>query len=153
MSQSEILKQTVLEEGTEFEGSIRSQCPITLSGSVRGDITAPALTITLTGSVHGQVKVSNLKSEGEIAGEINAENVELSGHVSDQTTIRASSLQVKLSQNGSGGKLQVTFGNCDLDVGDAVAKSLNSNFKATSKKPDAEQNRKIQQEPGMEGTT
>ena len=123
MSESPITKQTVLEEGTEFEGSIRSQCPITVSGTLKGDIAAPSLTITLSGSVHGQVKVSNLKSEGEIAGEIDAESVDLSGHVSDQTTIRASSLQVKLSQNGSNEKLQVTFGNCDLHVGDPAAKS------------------------------
>lgn len=113
-------KETVLGEGTEFEGSIRSQCPITVSGNVRGDVSAPALTVTRSGSVHGRVKVSDLKSEGEIAGEIDAESVDLSGHVNDQTIIRAASLQVKLGQNGTGGKLQVSFGNCDLRVGNPV---------------------------------
>ena len=134
MSESPITKQTVLEEGTEFEGSIRSQCPITVSGALKGDIAAPSLTITLSGSVHGQVKVSNLKSEGEIAGEIDAESVDLSGHVSDQTTIRASSLQVKLSQNGSNEKLQVTFGYCDLHVGDPAAKSSAALVRVAPKK-------------------
>ena len=134
MPESPIPKQTILEEGSEFEGSMRSQCPITISGTMKGDITAPSLTITQSGSVHGQVKVSNLRSEGEIAGEIDAESVDLSGHVSDQTSILASSLQVKLSQNGSSGKIQVTFGNCNLLVGDATAKSLNTLSKATSKK-------------------
>lgn len=124
MSDNPKTKQTVLEEGTDFQGSVRSQCPITVSGNLKGDISAPALTITLSGSVHGQVKVSNLKSEGEIAGEIDAETVELSGHVSDQTTIRASSLQVKLNQNGNSGKLQVTFGNCDLQVDASPDKTL-----------------------------
>jgi cytoskeletal protein CcmA (bactofilin family) len=70
MSESPITKQTVLEEGTEVEGSIRSQCPITVSGTLKGDIAAPSLTITLSGSVHGQVKVSNFKSEGETAAKL-----------------------------------------------------------------------------------
>jgi cytoskeletal protein CcmA (bactofilin family) len=123
MSESLKGKQTVLEEGTEFEGSIRSQCAITVSGNLKGDVSAPALTITPSGSVQGHVKVTELRSEGEIAGEIDAESVELSGHVSDQTTIRATSLQVRLGQDGTTGKLQVTFGSCDLHVGDPVVKS------------------------------
>jgi len=67
--------------------------------------------------VYGQVKVAELRSQGVVAGQIDAESVELSGHVNDQTVIRASSLQVTLNQNGTGGKLQVTFGNCDLEIG------------------------------------
>lgn len=146
MPEDLITKQTVLEEGTKFEGSISSECPITVSGTVKGNIVAPSLNITLSGSVQGQVKVSNLKSDGEIAGEIDAEIVELSGHVSDQTTIRASSLQVKLSQNGNGGKLLVTFGNCDLNVGDAGAKFLNSNSRSPFKKQVEKEERQAQQE-------
>ena len=81
---------------------------------------SPSLTNTQSGSVSGQVKVSEFKSEGDIAGEIDAESVELSGHVSDHTIIRASSLQVKLAQNGNNSKFHVTFGNCDLKVGEPV---------------------------------
>jgi cytoskeletal protein CcmA (bactofilin family) len=116
-------KQTVVEEGTEFDGSFRSQGPISVSGSLRGDISAPSLTIARSGSVRGQIKVTELKSEGEIAGDIEADSVELAGHVSDQTTIRASSLQVRLNQNGTAGKLQVTFGSCDLQVGNPALSS------------------------------
>ena len=149
MSESPITRQTVLEEGTEIEGSIRSQCPITVSGTLKGDITAPSLTITLSGSVHGQVKVSNLKSEGEIAGEIDAESVELSGHVSDQTMIRASSLQVKLSQNGSSEKLQLTFGNCDLHVWHPAAKS-SALLKVAPKKKSVDEQPKTEREPWVD---
>jgi len=124
MSENSVLSQTVLEEGTEIDGSIRSKCPITVSGKLKGDVSAPSLTITQSGSVSGQVKVSEFKSEGDIAGEIDAETVELSGHVSDHTIIRASSLQVKLAQNGNNSKFHVTFGNCDLKVGEPVVKAL-----------------------------
>ena len=101
-------KQTILEDGTEFDGSVKSKCPITVSGKLKGEVIAPSLTITPSGSVHGQVKVSHLKSQGELAGKVN-----------DQTTIRASSLEVMLNQPGS--KLQVTFGNCELQVGNKAA--------------------------------
>jgi hypothetical protein len=150
MSESSTTKQTVLEEGTDVEGSIRSQCPITVSGMLKGNITAPSLIITSSGSVHGQVKVSNFKSNGEIAGEVDAERVELSGHVSDQTTIRASSLQVELSQNGGGGKLQVTFGNCDLRIGDPAGKILTANSKVVSKKKPVEGHPQAEREPWAE---
>jgi cytoskeletal protein CcmA (bactofilin family) len=114
-------KQTIVEDGTEFDGSVRSKCPITVSGKLKGEVSAPSLTITASGSVHGQVKVTHLKSQGELAGEIDAENVELAGKVSDQTTIRATSLEVTLNQPGN--KLQVTFGNCELQVGGDKAKA------------------------------
>jgi cytoskeletal protein CcmA (bactofilin family) len=79
MSENSVLSQTVLEEGTEIDGSVRSKCPITVSGKLKGDVFAPSLTITQSGSVSGQVKVSEFKSEGDISGEIDAESVELSG--------------------------------------------------------------------------
>ncbi len=123
-------KQTIVEDGTEFDGSVRSKCPITVSGKLKGEISAPSLTITASGSVHGQVKVSHLKSQGELAGEIDAENVELAGKVNDQTTIRATSLEVTLNQPGN--KLQVTFGNCELQVGDK-AKMANDPAKVAVK--------------------
>ena len=113
-------KQTVIEEGTEFDGSISSSCDILLSGRLKGELLAPALTITSSGSVQGCVKVDRLVSHGEISGEIEAESVELSGKVNDQTVINAETLEVKLSQPQQG--IQITFGNCELRVGDRTAR-------------------------------
>jgi cytoskeletal protein CcmA (bactofilin family) len=113
---SETTKQTIIENGTEFDGSIKSECAITLSGKVTGQVSAPALTVMPSGSVRGKVKVSRLKAQGEVAGEIEAETVELSGRVDDQTVIRAKTLEVMLTQPQGG--LQVTFGNCELQIGD-----------------------------------
>src|SRR5262249_1033970 len=67
--------------------------------------------------VRGKVKVSQLHSEGEIAGEFDADEVRLSGSVKDNTVIRAKSLEVKLAAEG--GKMQVMFGECELEIGDA----------------------------------
>jgi cytoskeletal protein CcmA (bactofilin family) len=109
-------KKTVIEDGTEFDGAIKSNCGITLSGKVKGELTAPALDVTETGSVDGMVMVDELVSHGKVSGEIEAESVELSGSVSDNTVINATNLEVKLNQPEGG--LRVSFGNCQLKVGE-----------------------------------
>lgn len=114
---SETVKQTIVENGTEFEGVVRSECAIVVSGQLKGQVSAPSLTLTPDGSVYGKVKVSHLKSEGSLGGEIDADSVELSGSVSDDTVIRATALEVKLNQSADS-KLKVSFGNCELHVGE-----------------------------------
>ena len=61
------------------------------------------------------VEVKRLRSEGVISGDIRADSVELSGKVKDDTVIQAKTLEVKLDQPDSG--LRVSFGNCQLNVG------------------------------------
>lgn len=112
-------KQTVIESGTEFDGSIRSDCSIKLSGNVKGELRAPSLEVTPSGAVRGKVRVKQLNSQGEVEGDIQAESVELSGRVNDKTVIRAKNLEVKLSQTDKA--VEVSFGNCELQVGDAPA--------------------------------
>ena len=53
---------------------------------------------------------------GDIAGEYDADSVQLSGSVQDNTVIRAKTLEVKLSSEK--GKMEVVFGNAKLSVGD-----------------------------------
>jgi cytoskeletal protein CcmA (bactofilin family) len=106
----------IVEAGTEFEGVLRSQSPVIVSGQLRGEVNAPALTLTNDGSVIGKVKVNQLKSSGALGGEIDAESIELSGSVSDNTIIRSRSLEVRL-EDSDGNNTHVTFGNCELYVG------------------------------------
>lgn len=115
-------KKTLVEEGTELKGSISSKCPIVVRGKVEGDLAAPALTVSESGAVHGTVKVGQLTSQGEIAGEFDAESVTLSGTVKDNTIIRAKTLEVRLSSESS--KMQVVFGETTLEVGDPPPKEL-----------------------------
>ncbi|MCL2824945.1 MAG: polymer-forming cytoskeletal protein [Polyangiaceae bacterium] len=108
-------KQTLVEEGTQFKGSLTSTCPVQVRGKVDGEIEAPSLTISETGSVHGKAKIGAVVSMGQIAGEIDADTVQLSGSVLDDTMIRARSLEVKLATEE--GKMTVVFGNAKLSVG------------------------------------
>ena len=110
-------KRTLVEEGTTFKGSLTSTCPILVKGTINGDLEAPSLTVAASGSVSGKVKAGELKSEGEISGEFDVDKVVLSGAVKDNTVIRAKALEVKLAVTGS--KMQVVFGEVQLDIGDA----------------------------------
>jgi cytoskeletal protein CcmA (bactofilin family) len=113
-------KQTLIEDETEFRGKLVSKCPVVVKGKVDGEIEGPSLNVSGTGSVTGKVKVGELRSEGTIGGEFDAETIHLAGTVKDKTVVKARSLEVKLApQNG---RLQVTFGECELDVGDVPAK-------------------------------
>jgi cytoskeletal protein CcmA (bactofilin family) len=127
--------RTLVEEGTQFKGSLSSKCPIEVKGRVEGDLQAPSLTVSSKGAVHGKVKVEELLSEGEIAGEFDADVVRLSGVVKDNTVIRAKSLEVKLTP-ANGGRMQLIFGECALEVGDAPTKEA-SVSKATPATGDA----------------
>jgi cytoskeletal protein CcmA (bactofilin family) len=108
-------RRTLVEEGTQFKGSLSSDCPIEVKGRIEGELTAPALAVSASGAVHGHVKVGEMRSEGELAGEFDADVVQLSGTVKDNTVIRARSLEVKLVPPK--GKMQVIFGECELEVG------------------------------------
>ncbi len=108
-------RKTLVEEGTQFKGSLSSDCPIEVKGRIEGDLSAPALAVSTSGAVHGRVKVGQIQSQGELAGEFDADVVQLSGVVKDNTVIRAKSLEVKLAP--ANGKMQVIFGECELEVG------------------------------------
>src|SRR4029079_18523083 len=109
-------KHTLVEEGTEFKGTMSSSCPIVVMGKVEGDVAGPVLHVTPRAVAYRVVKVKQLRSDGELAGEVEADTVEISGRVRDRTVIRARSLEVSLSVQKGG--MQVVFGECELAVGD-----------------------------------
>ena len=100
-------KRTVVEEGTQLKGNLESACPVVVNGRIQGDVQAPALTVSTTGTVGGTAKVGTIRCEGELAGEFDADHVELSGTVKDNTVIRACTIEMKLT--GKSGKKQIIF--------------------------------------------
>jgi cytoskeletal protein CcmA (bactofilin family) len=108
-------RKTLVEEGTQFKGSFSSDCLIEVKGRVEGELTAPALIVATSGAVHGKVKVGEMTSEGELAGEFDADVVKIAGTVKDNTVVRAKSLEVKLAPRN--GRVQVIFGESQPEVG------------------------------------
>jgi cytoskeletal protein CcmA (bactofilin family) len=113
-------KRTLVEEGTELTGSLRSTCPVTVRGSVDGEIAAPSLAVSATGRVKGRAKVDELLSEGEIEGHFDANTIRLSGVVRDDTVLRTRSLEVRLASEEG---LTVAFGRSQLEVGDPAPRA------------------------------
>ncbi len=107
---------TVVEQGTEFRGSMTSTCPVVVRGRVQGDLSTPALTVAPTGAVQGRARVGVIESQGELAGEFDAESIRLSGRVSDATVLRAKNLEVRLVSES---QMTVTFGESRLEIGEA----------------------------------
>jgi len=114
-------KKTLVEEDTSFKGTMISKCPVVVMGELDGEIDAPSMHISPSGSVAGTLKVKELSSEGSLAGQVDADSVLLSGSVKDKTVIRANTLEVKLTR--SEGKMEVVFGECQLEVGDEPNKA------------------------------
>ena len=109
-------KQTIVEDGTELKGTLSSSCPVIVRGRVEGEVNTPSLFVSEHGALHGRAKVGSLRSEGELSGEFDADTVELARRVPHNTVLRAKSIEVKLSSEDS--RLQITFGDCELAVGD-----------------------------------
>jgi cytoskeletal protein CcmA (bactofilin family) len=112
------MKQTTVEEGTEFKGTLNSTCQVMVRGVVDGDLTAPTVIVSETGTVVGNVKAQSIQSAGVLAGRVDADDVYLSGSVRSDTVIRAKTLEVKLHSTN---KVEITFGECILDVGEDPA--------------------------------
>jgi len=133
---SDTTKKTLIEDGTELKGTLTSTCPIVVMGRVDGEMTGPSVEVTESGILCGKAKVTELRSRGELAGEFDAQVVELSGKVRDKTLIRAQSLEVSLKRND--GRIEMVFGDCELAVGDApdkakaVAHAMNGHGKAAA---------------------
>jgi cytoskeletal protein CcmA (bactofilin family) len=120
-------KQTLVEEGTEFKGTLKSSCAVVVNGTIDGEVDAPEITITRSGAVLGAIKAKKVRSQGTLSGNVDAGDVFLAGSVRSNTVIRAKSLEVKLGSSDKG-QLEVTFGECNLEVGEAPREedSINS---------------------------
>jgi cytoskeletal protein CcmA (bactofilin family) len=117
-------KQTLIEQGTEFKGTMKSSCPVIVNGRIEGELSAPELDVTATGTVRGNIKAERLSSRGVLSGNIDAGDLFLSGSVGSKTVIKAKNLEVKLAPDQ--GRMELTFGECTLDVGDEPAKERRS---------------------------
>ena len=49
-------KQTTVEEGTQFKGTLTSTCQVMVRGVVDGDLSAPVVIVSESGTVTGNVK-------------------------------------------------------------------------------------------------
>ena len=113
-------RKNVIDEGTTFKGSLTSSSTVVVMGVMEGEITGPAVEVEPSGVIVGKARITELRSRGELAGEFEADQVELSGKVRDNTIIRARSLLVapRAGDNDS----DAVFGECQIEVGEVPSK-------------------------------
>jgi len=109
-------QQTTLERGVRFKGVLESSHTLVVRGRVEGEVHAPALVVTETGSVEGTIHVQSLDSTGLLAGHVEADDILLGGRVQNDTFIRARTLAVQ-PHDGASGEYPVRLGDCTLEVG------------------------------------
>jgi cytoskeletal protein CcmA (bactofilin family) len=114
----------VIDEGSTFKGVISGNSTVTVRGVLEGEVEGPALEVEQGGVLIGKAKVTELRSRGELAGHFDANDVELSGKVRDDTIIRAAALLVSptLGAGSDGAEPQAVFGGCQLEVGEVPSK-------------------------------
>ena len=93
-------KQTLVEEGTEFKGTLKSSCPVVINGSIDGEVDAPEITVARAGTVAGSLRATKLRSQGTLSGKVEATDVYLSGVVRSNTSIKAKRLLAALMRLG-----------------------------------------------------
>lgn len=147
-------KQTLVEEGTEFKGTLKSSCAVVVNGTIDGEVDAPEITITRSGAVLGAIKAKKVRSQGTLSGNVDAGDVFLAGSVRSNTVIRAKSLEVKLGSSDKG-HLEVTFGECNLEVGEAPREedSINSWSTGTSDSDASRESRPSSPSASLDGDT
>jgi cytoskeletal protein CcmA (bactofilin family) len=106
-------KRTVIDEGTEFKGSLTSSHPVLARGRIEGDLSGPALEVASTGVVVGKAKVTELHSSGELSGTFEAEEAMLAGRVRDGTVIVAEAVEVA----GENAEIPLVLEDCELRIG------------------------------------
>lgn len=114
-STSKETRHTVIEEGTEISGKLKSGVPLVIKGKLDGELDAPAVAVAASGALTGKAKVGKLVSEGLLSGQFEADSVRLAGKVGNKSSIKTRTLEARLT-NDKG--LEVTFGECVLTVGD-----------------------------------
>jgi cytoskeletal protein CcmA (bactofilin family) len=112
----------VIDEGSTFKGVISGNSTVTVRGVLEGEVEGPALEVEPGGVLIGKAKVTELRSRGELAGQFEATDVELSGKVRDDTVIRAAALVVTSGLGADGTEPQAVFGGCQLEVGEVPSK-------------------------------
>jgi cytoskeletal protein CcmA (bactofilin family) len=63
-------KPSVISEGFEFRGEIKSNGPLTVDGKMNGSITVENLTIGINGEVEGVIVAKSVNVKGKLTGEI-----------------------------------------------------------------------------------
>ncbi len=74
------LKSSLISEGFEFEGDMKSAGSLTVDGAIKGHLVVQTLLIGATGLVDGGVTADSINVEGCLSGDVECKDLVIGGH-------------------------------------------------------------------------
>lgn len=75
VSAARSLKPSMISEGVEFNGDIKSNGSLTVDGSITGQITVDNMIVGMTGSVSGTIIAKSINVKGQLAGNVSCSDI------------------------------------------------------------------------------
>lgn len=79
VSQVRQFKPSIISEGFEFNGDIKSNGSLTVDGSITGQVSVDNLIVGVTGSVSGTVTAKSINVKGKLAGNVSCSDIIVGG--------------------------------------------------------------------------
>lgn len=89
------LKPSMISEGFEFNGDIKSNGSLTVDGSITGQINVDNLIVGVTGSVSGTITAKTINVKGKLAGNVNCSDIIVGGRSLVDGNVTYSSITIQ----------------------------------------------------------
>ena len=89
------LKPSMISEGFEFNGDIKSNGSLTVDGAIVGQVTVDNLIVGVTGSVSGTITAKTINVKGKLAGNVNCSDIIVGGRSIVDGNITYSSITIQ----------------------------------------------------------
>lgn len=89
------LKPSMISEGFEFNGDIKSNGSLTVDGSIVGQVTVDNLIVGVTGSVSGAITAKIINVKGKLAGDVNCSDIIVGGRSIVDGNVTYSSITIQ----------------------------------------------------------
>lgn len=89
------LKPSMISEGFEFNGDIKSNGSLTVDGAIVGQVTVDNLIVGVTGSVSGTITAKTINVKGKLAGNVNCSDIIVGGRSIVDGNVTYSSITIQ----------------------------------------------------------
>jgi len=89
------LKPSIISEGFEFNGDMKSNGSLTVDGSITGQVTVDNLIIGVTGSASGTIIAKTITVKGKLAGNVSCSDIIVGGRSMVDGNLTYSSITIQ----------------------------------------------------------
>lgn len=89
------LKPSMISEGFEFNGDIKSNGSLTVDGSIIGQVSVDNLIVGVTGSVSGTITAKTINVKGKLAGNVSCSDIIVGGRSIVDGNVTYSSITIQ----------------------------------------------------------